>query len=182
MTNQNTSRGPQANERVDALVNVARVQLTDEKPHAAGRLFPVLFLAVLFGLLLIALVTGVRTYSSVANAQSENSTSREGLELIANSVRANDAEGCIAVGQGPEGKSLVVVQNLESGVYEIRTYLYQGKVVQEYAVQGNQYNPQTADVLAESSNFDFSFADGLLTIKTDQGTTEIALRNLQGGE
>jgi hypothetical protein len=182
MTNQNTSRGPQANERVDALVNVARVQLTDEKPHAIGRLFPALFLAVLFSLLLIALVTGVRTYSSVAAAQSENSTSREGLELIANSVRANDAEGSIAVGEGPEGRSLVVVEKLTSGTYEVRTYLYEGKVVQEYAPAGNKYTPASATVLATSDSFDFTYADGLLTISTDQGTCEVALRNLEGGE
>ena len=173
---------PTSGDRAAALTSIAHVNLRGEKRSGFNRIFPPLFLAVLFILLMVALITGVNAYSAVASAQDAGNQTREGLELISNSVRANDATGSIAVGQGPEGKSLVVVQNLESGVYEIRTYLYQGKVVQEYAVQGNQYNPQTADVLAESSNFDFSFADGLLTIKTDQGTTEIALRNLQGGE
>ena len=185
MTNQNTqnsTRGPQANDRVNALVNVARVQLTDEKQSSVGRIFPALFLAVLFALLLIALVTGARAYSGAATAQAANNTSREGLELIANAVRANDSTGSIAVGKGPEGRSLVVVEDLETGTYEIRTYLYEGKVVQEYALAGNPYTPASATVLATSSSFDFSFKNGLLTITTDQGSCEVALRNLQGGE
>ncbi|WP_322152896.1 DUF4860 domain-containing protein [Paratractidigestivibacter sp.] len=182
MTDPKTKRTPQTNERVKALVNVVRIDLTEDKPNVAGRLFPALFLAVLFGLLLVALVTGVRTYSSVAMAQSTNNASREGLELIANSIRANDTTGCIAVGQGPEGRSLVVVEKLDSGTYEVRTYLYQGKVVQEYALAGNQYTPQSATELATSNSFDFTYANGLLSISTDQGSCEVALRNLQGGE
>lgn len=168
--------------RVDALTQVARVQLRDEKRSSAGRLFPLLFLAVLFALLLAALVMGVRAYRTVANTQNSLSELRGGSALIANTVRANDAAGSIAVGQGPEGRSLVVVQRLEVGTYEIRTYLYQGNVVQEYALSGSQYTPQSATVIADSQTFGFTFSDDLLRITCDSGTSEVALRNLQGGE
>ncbi len=168
--------------RMDALVKVARVQLNDEKQSSLARVFPAVFLAVLFVLLLTALVTGVRTYSTVAAAQQASNATREGLQLISNNVRANDAESAIAVGEGPEGPSLVVVEKLQTGTFEIRTYLYQGHVVQEYAVSGNAYTPASAAVLCDSETFSFGVDHGLLSITTDQGSTEVALRSLQGGE
>lgn len=182
MTRQMTNKGAAGSGRVEALAGVARIQLHVKKPRAARRVFPALFIAVLFALFLIALATGVRTYSSVAETQAANSASRTGLDLIANSVRANDATGSVAVGQGPEGRSLVMIENLSSGSYEVRTYLYQGKIVQEYALAGSQYTPESATELVQSSSFDFAFSRGLLAITTDQGTCEVALRNLQGGE
>lgn len=173
---------PGTEERIDALTHVAHVQLREQRQSGAARFFPPLFLAVLFALLLVALTCGVRVYSSVAAKQSAANASREGLDLIANSVRANDAQGAIAVGSGPEGRALVVKQKLDSGTYEIRTYLYQGKVLQEYAIEGNAYSPETANELAESESFSFGYRDGLLSITTDQGTCEVALRSMQGGE
>lgn len=168
--------------RMDAMVRVARVQLRDEKPSSFGRVFPAVFLAILFILLLCALVLGVHTYSTVAARQASNNAAREGLQLIANNVRANDAKDAIGVGQGPEGLSLVVMERLESGTFEIRTYLYQRHILQEYALSGNPYSPESATVLCESGTFDFSVNQGLLSITTDQGSTEVALRSLQGGE
>ena len=172
---------PGAEERIEALTRVARVQPRDQKQSGAARFFPPLFLAVLSALLLIALTCGVRVYSAVAGRQAAGNESREGLDLIANSVRANDAQGAIAVGQGPEGRALVVKQALDSGTYEIRTYLYQGKILQEYAIEGNAYSPETANELADSSTFSFGYRDELLSITTDQGTCEVALRSMQGG-
>ncbi len=177
-----TTSTTNSSQRVEALVKVARVELHDEKPSSFGRLFPAVFLAILFILLLCALVTGVHTYSTVAKAQASSNAAREGLQLIANSVRANDAKDSIAVGEGPEGRSLVVVEKLETGTFEIRTYLYQGNVVQEYALSGNPYSPVSATVLCASDTFDFGVNQGLLSITTDQGSTEVALRSLQGGE
>lgn len=178
MNNVNTHKV----DRTEALTSVARISLADEKVGWAASLFPPLFLAVLFLMLLVALITGVNVYSSVAAAQRNNNQAREGMELIVNSIRANDATGSVAVGEGPEGRSLVVVQNLDSGTYEIRTYLYQGKILQEYAIQGAPYTPASATELTESSTFSFGVSHGLFSITTDSGTCEVTLRNLQGGD
>lgn len=169
-------------ERVDALSAISRVNLRDEKPAFARRLFPVLLLLVFFAALLLALISGVSVYKSVTNSQARNASRREGLDLVLNVVRANDAKDCVAVGEGPEGRSLVVVENLESGTFETRIYLYEGNIVEEYSVAGSPYTPEKASVICESSTFEFSYGHGLLAIKTSQGTGEIALRNMQGGE
>lgn len=176
------SREENNNERVDALSAISRVSLRDEKASTARRVFPTLLLLVFFAALLLALISGVRVYKSVTDSQARNADRREGLDLVLNVVRANDAQDCVAVGEGPAGRSLVVVESLESGTYETRIYLYQGNIVEEYSVAGSPYTPEKASAICESSTFEFSYGHGLLAIKTDQGTGEVALRNVQGGE
>ena len=153
-----------------------------EKPHRFPKqLFAGLLMVVFFVMLLIALVSGVTVYQRVASVQMQTSEERLAVQLIGSYVHANDSQGSIRVGQGPEGKSLVLLEKLESGNYETRIYLYNGSVVQEYALEGSAYTPAKATELVPSRVFTFSYSDGLLTITTEHGRSEIALRSEQGG-
>lgn len=176
---------PQANEthkqRIHAIASVTQGAPSNEKGVGARRAFPTLLLAAFFAALLMALISGVTVYKAVSADQQASSAQREGAGLICNVVRANDSKGAIAQGQGPEGKSLVVVEPLDSGTYETRFYLYEGKVVQEYSLAGSGYTPEKATEVTVSDTFDFSYSDGLLAVTTDQGTAEVALRYMQGG-
>lgn len=171
-----------SHDRIDALSKLSEISVENDTGRKHRKLFPVLLLCVFFVALLLALIAGVAVYRHVSDTQNANVSRREGVELIANIVRANDAKGAVATGQGPEGKSLVIVENLDSGTYETRLYLYKGKIVQEYSLSGTAYTPAKASEVTESSRFDFTYGDGLLTVTTDQGTCEVALRYLQGGE
>ncbi len=179
MSSYNESHGK---ERIDALSKLSSVSTAAETEKRGRKLFPILLLAVFFVTLLLALVAGVGVYQHVSNTQAANVARREGLDLIANIVRANDSKGSIAAGEGPEGRSLVIVESLDSGTYETRLYLYEGKIVQEYSMQGTEYTPGKASTVTESQTFTFNYTDGILSITTDQGTCEVALRYLQGGE
>jgi hypothetical protein len=75
----------------------------------------------------------------------------------------------------------VLVERLRSGTYETRIYLYQGHVVEQYAVAAKPYEPEKATPIVPSETFSFSFEDGLLTITTDAGSAEVALRSVRGG-
>lgn len=170
-------------DRIDALSKLSDSGF--EEPmwrRRLRRLFPVLLLTVFFTAMLTALITGVFVYRHISEVQQENVARREGLDLIANIVRANDATDSVAAGEGPEGRSLVIVETLDSGTYETRLYLYEGKIVQEYSLQGASYTPAKASTVTESETFSFAYSDGILSITTDQGTREVALRYLQGGE
>ena len=101
--------------------------------------------------------------------------------LLANSVHVADAADAVSVGKGPEGNAIVLVERLDTGTYETRIYQYQGNIVQEYAIQGRDYNPGNAQILASSATFDFSYEGNLLTVNTDQGSFNVALRSEQGG-
>lgn len=178
MTNRTNITG---NERLSALSFMSRVALQEDAQEPSRRVFPILLLCVFFVALLMALIAGVTVYKTTSDTQDRVNTQRESLGLITNVVRANDSTAAIATGQGPEGKSLVMVENLSTGSYETRLYAYEGRIVEEYSLASSPYAPEKASTVAESSVFAFSYADGLLTVTTDQGTAEIALRYTQGG-
>ncbi len=179
MSSQNR---PPETDRIEALAKLSEAAGAGSGSKRPRKLFPVLLLCVFFVAMLLALIAGVSVYRHISDTQAGNVARREGAELIANIVHANDAKGAIATGEGPEGKSLVVVESLDSGTYETRIYLYKGKVVEEYSLQGTGYTPAKASTVTESESFDFSYSNGLLSVSTDQGTCEVALRYLQGGE
>ena len=168
--------------RMDAFASLAHMHLHDDGRSTAKHAFPAIILGALFVALLLALIAGVIVYKYITDTQSQANVARESIGLICNAVRANDAEDAIAVGQGPEGRSLVIVEKLDSGTFETRFYLCQGEVLQEYSLAGSPYTPEKANQVAESSSFDFDYSHDLLSVSTDQGTAEIALRSLQGGE
>ena len=76
----------------------------------------------------------------------------------------------------------MLVENIDGNSYETRIYRFEGHIVQEYAISGKEYAPTRATELFESNTFDFSLDGQLLTITTDQGSFDIALRSQQRGD
>lgn len=170
-----------AERRINALSQLAHIHVEDESGFAPKRVFPTVVMGVFFVALLLVLIAGVMVYQSVSASTTNSNAARQGAGLVCNAVHANDSEGAVAVGEGPEGRSLVIVEKLDSGNYETRFYLYKGNVVQEYSLAGSSYTPENSSVVTESSIFEFSYDHGLLSVTTDQGTAETALRSMQGG-
>lgn len=168
--------------RVEALSRLPQITARSEKRTRAQGAFPVLLLCVFFAALLGALIAGVTVYRNISDIQEQNVARREGLELISNIVRANDAKGAVATGEGPEGRALVIVETLDTGTFETRLYLYHGHVVQEYSPAGTAYTSQKASEVTASKTFSFSYSHGLLSVTTDQGACEVALRYLEEAE
>ncbi len=172
----------EAEQRTRAYSSLANLELEGEqRTFSSKRMFPQLVLGVFFIALLLALTTGALVYKSITDSAAQSSNSRQGAALVCNAVHANDAQGAIATGTGPEGRSLVIVEELQSGTFETRFYLYQGRVLQEYSIAGTPYTPEKASVVADSDTFEFTYSKGLLSITTDQGTSNVALRSVQGG-
>ncbi len=149
--------------------------------HRLQRAFSILLFTVFVVVDLLALMAGASSYGSITKMQNDNDAHIMTLGPIISSVRANDVDGGVATGNGPEGRSLVLLQKDQEGTYETRIYLYHGAVMQEYALAGSSYTPEKATTLARSNTFSFSYDDDLLTIVTDAGEAHIALRNMQGG-
>ena len=142
--------------------------------------FETIVFLLLSVLLLVAIVSGVGSYAAVSDAYQAQADQRVGLNLIASNVRASDAPAGVVRGTGPEGDALVLVDKQDDMTYETRIYQYQGNIVEEYAIAGTDYTPAKAQVLVSSQAFSFKVKDGLLTITTDQGTAQVALRHDQG--
>jgi len=165
---------------VDAISKSSHRTVT-QKREIAQR-FPLLLFAVFVVVLLLALMTGARSYGSLVQMQATNDEHIMTVGPIVSAVRANDLADSLSVGPGPEGDALVLSQSDLEGTYETRLYLYQGQIMQEYALATTPYNPQKATPLAESSTFEFDYVGGLLVINTDEGEIHVALRSQLGGE
>ena len=94
--------------------------------------------------------------------------------------RSADSVDAVGAGKGPEGRSLVLTERLDSGTFETRIYAYQGNIVEEYVLADSAYVPEKAIKLSDSDTFDFSYDNGLITITTDDGTAAVALRSKEG--
>lgn len=164
-----------------ALASVDALSSAGEEKRNTGHVFTALLFAVFIMVLLIGIIAGTKVYNSLNTIQTSANNSRLGVSLLANTIRGNDAASAVATGEGPEGRSLVLREVLESGTYETRIYLYQGNVVQEYTLEGSAYTPERATQIVASDTFSFSYESGLLTVTCDQGTSQIALRSLKGG-
>lgn len=165
----------------NAVASYERSQKPQTK-SASNRVFTLVLLAVFFVVLMAGLGAGVAMYQSVANNQLDTSVARMQSGLLASNVHANDEENALGTGNGPEGRSLVLTKrDADGGRYEMRLYLYDGHIVQEYSIAGAAYTPERAQPLLASETFDFELHGSLLVIRTDQGATNIALRSFQGG-
>ena len=165
-----------------SLASAARPKIEGEKDSLAKRIFPALTLGVFFLALLLALASGAMVYKAISDSTTANNAERTGAGLICNAIHANDAKGAIAIRSGAEGRSLVIEEILNTGTYETRFYLHDGKVLQEYSLATSPYSPDKATVVTTSNTFNFTYSHGLLTVTTDQGTAEVAIRSVSGGE
>lgn len=143
-----------------------------------GQIFSTLFFALMVFALLGLLLLGVFAYRDANDTRVDGNDMRLGLSLINNSMRLNDVIGAVGVGEGPEGRSLVLTETLDTGSYETRIYAYNGNIVEEYASADTPYTPEKAREIVVSATFDFDYANGLLTVYTDQGATRMALRSV----
>lgn len=144
-----------------------------------------MFAAVLFGLfiimLLLSFLVGINVYRALNTMAESESVQRLEQSFLANTVHSNDMIGAVEVGEGPEGKALVLRETIDgSSSYETRIYSSDGSIVQEYSLAGSPYVPEKAIKLIDSTRFDFSYENGLLTIYTDGGSVDVALRSAKG--
>ena len=156
-------------------------EVRDGRSGGGSSAFSFAIMVVFFLVMMLCLVAGVVIYRGVAASQAADNEVRMGSGLLTNLVRMGDMADAVQVGAGPEGEALVLVNTLPSGTYETRIYLYEGSVVQEYAIAGRPYNPEDAVALLESGTFGFAFEDGLLTVRTDAGEFCVAIRSAQDG-
>ncbi len=150
--------------------------------RSSTRLFTILLIGVFFMALMGGLASGVLMYKHVSDVQANVDDMHLQSGLLANVIHVNDSVFSVSKGEGPEGASLVLVEEINGNAYETRIYQYRGYIVQEYAVGGREYAPGRATRLFESQTFDFQFDGELLTMTTDQGTFDVALRSWQGGD
>ncbi len=143
----------------------------------SSHIFTSVLFAVFVTVLLIAIIVGTNVYRVLYMEGQRTSAQRLDTALLANIVKSNDAEGAFAQTEGPQGPVLLMLEFADAGDFETRIYQYDGNIVQEYARGGSELNPERASVIGRSDVFDFHLDGDLLTISTDEGEVNVALRS-----
>lgn len=173
--------GNRQQESTSAILATTLAALEARRAHAPRQAFAFVLLALVVLLLSAMMFVGTTTYDYLAKNREAAADLRAECNVLANCVRMADEIDSVAVGSGPEGNALVLIERTEGGTFETRLYAYQGSILQEYSVEGSAYDPARAMAVAQSDAFDFSYVNGLLTITTDSGSTSVALRSVRGG-
>lgn len=165
---------PTSSAKGDAMNSIGKKVTHNE---AAKGIAPIIIFALFVILLLLALVAGLRSYASEVASSDDSKATRLSVGFLANTVRSFDSTGFVCTGEGPEGEALVLAEHTPAGVFETRIYAYQGNLLQEYALSEAAYSPESATVLFPTDEFSFNVSDDLLTIETQAGTANVALRS-----
>lgn len=147
----------------------------------ASRIPSLVLFALFIIVLLVALVAGVRAYSTIVDEGNDANEHRYANGLITNSIRAMDTYGSIREGEGPQGPSIVMMENTDAGFFETRIYQWQGEVILEFSSSSEPYTPSKGTKLLDSETFEFTLDPELLVVTTDEGTTDIAIRSAGSG-
>lgn len=162
-----------------AVISLGKIK--EREADRAGSRFSSFYTIVLFGLvvaaLMIALLFATTIYGSINGERVKGDDNRAALNVIANSIRQADASEFVTSKVGPQGSALVLVEHTKNGDYETRFYLYNGVLLQEYAREGADFNPEDAVEIANLNDFAFEFDDSLITVKTDKGQVLVAIRS-----
>lgn len=143
------------------------------------------FMLALFTLLIIATLSlvliGSTIYGSLVDDQTGNNQNRAVLAYLYAQVRGADKQGGISLGEGPQGQALVFREEDEGVTYETRIYLFNGRLMEEYAMEEMEFSPDRAQPVADETIFELAIEkDNLLKINTGKGSIQVALRSTGG--
>lgn len=160
-----------------AMISVIEKARGRSESRPSARLLSVALMAVFFVALMGALASGATMYRSAVESQEVANALHLQAGLLTNVVRGNDAVSAVSETEGPEGPALVLTRRLRSNSYETRIYHYQGTIVEEFAVAGRPFDPESATPVVDSRTFSFEAGEDLVSFTTDLGTFVIALRS-----
>ena len=142
--------------------------------------FAMALFALLLACILALVVLGGGLYGSLAGAQRQNGQVRASLTYLSTRVRAADCAGAVRLEDGPEGPALILAEPETGSGYETRIYLYEGRLLEDYAPAGSALAPQDAQAVAETCCFEPAWrAPSLLSSRTGEGTVLVALRSAE---
>ena len=160
---------------------VALGKINERDANRSGNRFSNFYTLILFGLVVAALMISIlfatTVYGAINDERVKGDESRAALNVVANSIRQADSSGFVTSKVGPEGSALVLVEHTKNGDYETRFYLNDGVLLQEYAREGADLNPEDAVEIAELGEFAFEYDESLISVKTDKGQVDVAIRS-----
>lgn len=140
---------------------------TDASPRnkeQSSSVWVVILLAIVLTAIMLLSVAGGTLFRHITENRGGNMDRRASLSYVSARVMSADETGSVSVSEGSEGSVLTA----GASVY----FLKDG-----YLCEGKSEEDSDAARIAESSLFDVTLKDGLLSVTTDEGTREIYLHS-----
>lgn len=153
---------------------------TKRSPHLDSAPFSLALFVLMLGCVLMLAMFGARVYGALTESQNRNKATRASLSYVAAHLRAADKTGAISVEPGPQGDALVLSDIEKDTGYETRIYVYDGQLVEEYTAEQNEFDPESAQAIAQTDTFTVTEEGGLVTVTTDQGSVRVFLHTGEG--
>lgn len=144
--------------------------------------FSLALFVLMLGCVLALAIFGAQVYRALTENQSRNNALRASLSYVAARLRAADQAGAVSVEAGPQGDALVLADAGEDTGYETRIYVYDGRLMEEYAARESAYDPAGAQAVARTDTFTVTVDGGLVTVNTDQGRVCVYLHTGEAEE
>lgn len=113
-------------------------------------------------------------YTAVLRSKDRSDDLRGSLSYVRSQVKDRDSAGCVEIRDG--GSRLVLKDEADGQIFELRIYEADGKLWEEYLPEGADPGPESARAVAETSEFFACFeGEGLLMVRTGEGTALIRL-------
>lgn len=161
------------------------MQNNSSRKHYIDTVATLLIFTVFAVCIIIAILTGAKTYRRVSEIDSRTYDMRTCSQYIANKVRRASSPDMVEVVPYAGGNALRINESLESGDYCTYIYFYDGWIREFFSSASSI--PSSADVgekLIEIGSLDFSYDGGLLTanITPEGGKPRTLVLNIRGAE
>ena len=129
---------------------------------------------------LIMVVIGADSYQRTAGGQNGNMKTRAVLSYLVTCAKSNDTAGAFRV-ENQEGRQVLVMKDADTG-YDLRIYLHEGKLVEDFAKAGSALRPEDASEIAATDTFEITELPGrVLSVRTDEGKVLLHMRSREVG-
>lgn len=146
-----------------------RIRRHREEAPAPGRPFLLVLFGAFAAIMLVALLVGLQGYRAVADERSATDEQRLAYGSLVNTVKAFDAVDAFTVSEYEGNDVLSMAQLTNSGAYVMLLYVSDGMLMQQYSTADDAFvAPESAHALFATNTFDVAYANGLLTLTTDE--------------
>ncbi len=146
--------------------------MMSEERKGMGDIISTVTIAVLFFVIIILVVFSAASYRHAAEVEAANNRERALLSYVVSAIRDSRMSEITPVDFG--GAEGVSIRDAGSK-YERRIYMKGGKLLEEYAEEGKDIDPEEALVIGETDTFKVSRVSGdLLKVSTGLGSSYVA--------
>ena len=143
------------------------------------------FVFVLLGLFAVMstlmVLLGAQMYRNTVDHAAENNQGRVLGAYVRSMIRAEDADGSVAVEDHDGVQALALHEMIDDEPYVTWLYAYEGELYEQFTDADRDFNPASGTAICPAQRFEPSVADGLLTVDLVDGageasTVQVALR------